>query len=567
MKSHIRIKEITFFAGKTINDTELKVKPSSVTVVVGPNNSGKSLALKELEDWCYGDDSGRKIIKEINLAYPKGSKTIDSIYNFFKTNPPPNQPIPADHAYIVHRSFKQGQSVRNLIVNINQIKQAVNTPDLNLLRQQLFSLFTVRLDGKTRFVLTDDKQSSDLQRAPENHLVALFQDDSSRKKLRKRIFESIGSYFVIDPTGLTTFRIRLSTTNPKDKSLEQSLEKKTRDFHAKATHIKEFSDGVQAYVGLLSAIYSLPDTIILIDEPEAFLHPPLARRLGRYLVEVAAERKASLVVSTHSADFLMGCLESTSSSTVVRLTYEKKKATARTLSREDLDVLTKDPLLRSTGIYKGLFHNGVVVTESDVDRAFYDEIHRRVFKNKSDESNLLFLNAWEKATVYRIVKPLRKIGIPATAVVDLDFLKDNDTLWDALLEACQIPSSEWDRLKGKRDILKALFAAMSTPPGGKHPIKFGGISSLAPIDQTVAKALLKELAEYGLFMVPVGELEAWLPTLNIKDHGPKWLTKIFRKIGTSESDANYLKPANNDVWLFVKEISKWIENPSKKGVA
>ena len=39
-------------------------------------------------------------------------------------------------------------------------------------------------------------------------------------------------------------------------------------------------------------------------------------------------------------------------------------------------------------------------------------------------SNCLFLNAQNKQTVWDIVKPLRELGIPALAIVDIDILKD-----------------------------------------------------------------------------------------------------------------------------------------------
>ncbi len=108
------------------------------------------------------------------------------------------------------------------------------------------------------------------------------------------------------------------------------------NFTQGATLISELSDGVQAYTGLVAAVMSLPHRILLIDEPEAFLHPPLAKRLGRDLADLATERDASLVVATHSADFLMGCLEANPNVVIVRLTYENRVATSRYLpSREN----------------------------------------------------------------------------------------------------------------------------------------------------------------------------------------------------------------------------------------
>ena len=86
----------------------------------------------------------------------------------------------------------------------------------------------------------------------------------------------------------------------------------------------------------------------------------------------------------------------------------------------------RNPLLRSIGVLSGLFYEAVVVTESDTDRAFYQEINERLLA-ESDErgvANCLFLNAQNKQTVWDIVQPLRELGIPAVGVVDVDVTTD-----------------------------------------------------------------------------------------------------------------------------------------------
>ena len=45
-------------------------------------------------------------------------------------------------------------------------------------------------------------------------------------------------------------------------------------------------------------------------EFEADLHPPTAYSLGRNLSQWAKEKNRSLIISTHSSEFLIGCLQS-----------------------------------------------------------------------------------------------------------------------------------------------------------------------------------------------------------------------------------------------------------------
>src|SRR5438552_2098735 len=99
---------------------------------------------------------------------------------------------------------------------------------------------------------------------------------------------------------------------------------------------------------MIAALVTLPLRLILIDEPEAFLHPPLARRLGQAIADIARDRDARVVAATHSAEFLRGCVESPAATSIVRLTYERQtgEATARSLSTSELRPLMTEPLLR-----------------------------------------------------------------------------------------------------------------------------------------------------------------------------------------------------------------------------
>ena len=50
------------------------------------------------------------------------------------------------------------------------------------------------------------------------------------------------------------------------------------------------------------------------------------------------------------------------------------------------------------------------------------------------------------------------------------------------------------------------------------------------------------LEDYGLFLVPVGVLEQWLKSFNIKGRKSEWIGEILDKLGQDENDANYVNP-------------------------
>ena len=63
-------------------------------------------------------------------------------------------------------------------------------------------------------------------------------------------------------------------------------------------------DGMRSFAAVLLHILAANNhPIQFLDEPEAFLHPPQARLLGKYIAESRRE-KSQLFIATHSTDFL-----------------------------------------------------------------------------------------------------------------------------------------------------------------------------------------------------------------------------------------------------------------------
>jgi hypothetical protein len=101
---------------------------------------------------------------------------------------------------------------------------------------------------------------------------------------------------------------------------------------------------------------------------------------------------------------------------------------------------------------------------------------------------------------------------------------------------------------------------------GRDMKRDGGIGILEVADQEAARNLLEQLAGYGIFVVPHGELEAWLKALCATGHGPNWLIDIFQKMGEDPDDATYIKPGADDVWEFLSKLKAWLVNPNRLGI-
>lgn len=556
MSKPLTLEKISFVAGSTPGDPGLEVSGSQVVILVGPNNSGKSTALRELEDWASGQDVETKVVEGADVSWPSAEEGLELIKQF---EVDPRTPIPADNIYVsVHRPGAQNQV--EFHTGVEDLRNRMSAGDFATVRHYLLQPFTLRLDGRGRFSLADPQPSGDLYTAATNHLVRLLQSKPARCEVRKLISDAFGYYFFVDMTGLTELRVRMSEVDPPDGFDELSVRQESLDFAKASPLLSELGDGVQAYTGLVSAIIGIPSRLILIDEPEAFLHPILSRRLGRDLTRLVGGREGTMVVSTHSADFLMGCIEESDSSAIVRLTYEGGLATARSLSASALSDLMRDPMLRSTGALSGLSHRAVVVTEGDSDRTVYGEINRRLGSDGRGIDDCLFLNAQNWQTIAKLIGPLRQLGIPAAAVVDFDVIR-SDQKWPELFEAAGMNVEKRDDFNRARSNSRSILAQYESAD-----TKTRGLEALTDEHTAVVAEFLDAVAEYGIFVVPVGELEGWLRDLEINASKQSWVPEFFERLGANPDSGLAAEPSQDDVWAFIDRIADWVSNPARLGI-
>lgn len=541
---------------KFTENEDLLLPAAGITVFVRPNNSGKSLVLKEVEQAfvVHPFPANLKVLKDYEVAWPSPEDVRESLKRFA-----PFQLANLAVGQVVVGRITPSGGLETATLNEESLSKIASAKtDKHWWVTQYLRWGVIRLDGRSRFNLTNDQSAGDLLATPGNVLAHLFQDDVARKKVRALVHDAFGLNFVIDPTSLGKMRIRLSSEPPP--ADEQSLNLAAREFHRKAIHIKDASDGVQAFSGIVTAVMSGEFHTILVDEPEAFLHPPLARKLGKHLATLATERRGALLASTHSPDFLMGCVQASKDVRVVRLEYAGGKSRGRMVDPEQLESLFKRPLMRSANVISALFYDGVVVTESDNDRAFYSEIYHRLAQDENDYPSILFINAQNKQTIKDIIGPLRQFGVPAVAVPDIDIIKDGGKTWTDWLRSAQVPDALHDGYANQRATIKGRFDV-----SGKDMKADGGVDALSSSDKRAADQLFDMLAEYGVFAVRRGELESWLSDLSIPGKKTDWAVAMLERMGSDPADREYIKPAAGDVWDFMRSIVTWVRNPVRRG--
>jgi hypothetical protein len=113
---------------------------------------------------------------------------------------------------------------------------------------------------------------------PSNSFARIFIDDPRRAKIREVLHDAFGMYLGIDMSEANQLVLRYGDSPPPP---ERRVEDETLHWMSQARHINQMSDGVKAFTGILLELRAGDPRVIVIDEPEAFLHPALAFKLGK----------------------------------------------------------------------------------------------------------------------------------------------------------------------------------------------------------------------------------------------------------------------------------------------
>lgn len=311
-------------------------------------------------------------------------------------------------------------------------------------------------------------------------------------------------------------------------------------------------------------------SILLIDEPEAFLHPPQARSLGKFM---ARERKAGVqtFVATHSKDFIQGIMEARPTNLKFGRITRAGLGSSRVkwLESAKTEKFMSDTLLRVTSALDALFHSRVVLCEGDRDAVFYREI-LLALSDDPLQTDVLFLNTDGKDRMPAFVDALADLGLNAITIVDVDIIRSSNTLKrllqvkgttnidNLLSKAARVKRFVEDKslpvtAEKMQSQIGAAFASVSdarkpVPPPVISAIKeaIKDASSFSAIKQVGWKALPSgdaqrlykelsaELTLLNVWIVPEGELEGFYRPGGPK--GPKWLESALSRDLAADPD-------------------------------
>ncbi len=525
-----------------------EIELGCLTVLVGPNNCGKSQTLKDIREYTNSGTNDRlTVLDQISVTLPSEEEFKTGI----QIRPHENS---ADHINIVGVKDDLLSQISTGL-HRNWFEQTFSN-DLDLVRKKteilrpLGTCLIAYLGAEARFKITESSIAFNPRaEVPSNALQSLFASEKDVFSELRQAFKSAFEMDIgLDWAAMTRLYLRVAPDFGEVPDTRNDLDALMSD----AVELAKQGDGFRSLSGIALASLTYPNRVLLLDEPEAFLHPAQARVLGRWLAKQSLKRQGQIIVATHSADFLAGLVSAGEEAKILRLNRTGMNTSFHEIPPAAAAGLIESPLLSSQPVLDALFHRGVVICEGDPDRAVYQTTaHLSTLGQRGDE--FLFIHSNGKDAAKFPAELFRESGTPVCVIVDFDALCSQATLEELVrgltanglnendkklqTEVCAlIETKSQEQSLGElltkvaawlenpdEDLRRARRSLVASARAGSNKwdrAKKIGISALPEVEKFKASALIQNLASAGLFVVPCGELESWFD-LGVSK-GSKW---------------------------------------------
>lgn len=557
MEPYFYIENIEF------NDsTKINLDYNDIIIFVGANNAGKSASLKEIFTKFQDDSKSSKIVIKINI---RKNKSNDEIIAYLQDNSIVETGNPT-----VYKGYGYRMNSSNIDYWINNFSRGMS---------EMSNLFSSFVGTETRLQSSNPANNINFIKEAFSHPIHfLYRNDNIETEFSSYFKQAFNTDLIVHRSAGNNIPLYIGE-KPILNEGEDRISKSYIDQVEKLDLLHEQGDGMRSFVGVLLNSFISSKNILFIDEPEAFLHPPQARLLGKMLSNNLPTHK-QLFLSTHSEDFLQGLLESNNNRLkIIRIDRVGNINNINLLQNSDIDTIWKDSLLRHSNILSGLFHKKVVICESDSDCRFYSAVLSSIIDNEQiSNPDILFIHCGGKQRIPVVVTALQKLNVPTVVISDFDVLNNISPLkdifenlggtwndvkdkWtivkqkieekrpelltdDVKIEIQKILDSTTDRIFPKNESLKIQNILKKASPWSEA--KSNGISYIPSGDATRFYEEIKiKFEEKGLYVVEVGELENYYKPIG--NHGPKWVNEVLQK-------DLYNDPGLEQARIFVRKL-------------
>lgn len=541
MATRVWISEIKFS-----DDTSLQFEKDDIVVFVGPNNAGKSASLKEAATLLRTKNKKGKVLKDIIIEKEGDESEFFTHLQSYSTKHFGGNPHPhyQGFGYSVYEP-----SAKSWWTNY---KNGLS---------DLFSFFVNTLSTEQRIQAANPAQNIKLTTQAIQHPIHFLQkDDALEQRFSDYFRQAFGTDLIVHRNAGSEVPLYIGE-KPIPKAGEDRVSSSYLRELEKLDLLHEQGDGMRSFVGVLLNAFISNHSILFIDEPEAFLHPPQARLLGKMLAKDLPSAR-QLFLATHSEDFLKGLLDANISNLkIIRIQRDGSINRVSSLTSTDIDSIWNDSLLRHSNVLNGLFHSKVIICESDSDCRFFSAVLSAQFDNtNSIAPDILFIHCGGKHRIPTAIKALKKLNVPIKVVSDFDVLNDINPIkeifedlggvWSEIENDWKIVKKEIEQKRPefltvdiKREI-EATFNSTTERIFPKEKIseiqralkkasawseaKEVGKSYIPSGNATQAfERLQVKLKEKGFLILEVGEVESFVKSVG--NHGPKWVSEVLTK--------------------------------------
>ena len=562
------------------------IDSAGLIVVIGPNSSGKTQLLRDLEQRLAGTPRNLVVAERISIQKPELKPLLDCLEaegyvkrttdgNMRTTLRPqttyigasqPANDIPETEAGEWLNQFPPSgvPKPQQGVTFLNYFGRMMTT--VLFLERRLMALGTV--NGFDRNA-----------QPPQGDLHVLYYHESAQDELWKETTRVFGKAVWVDSTKPNLLRILVADEPyPTDKQRRSPSE---MDLHRE---IATEGDGLKSYVATCIALLLGRRPVCLIDEPELCLHPPQAYSLGQFIGRFGASSERATFVATHSSHVLRGVIQSGEKMQIVRVTRKDEKFHAHFVPEAVLKEILKKPALRGETILDGFFSQGVAIVEADGDRAVYQTVWETLANE--NQFDIHFAPVGGTGGIFDTCNLYKHLQIPVVVIADLDIISDPErvkkiatvlsdkmkatelvealaplvaaikkmppeiSVEDVKKAAASIASTDMDWQKDDDFPIREQLRSLARGLDRSRRLKRGGLSALPEEISEPLRKVLDSAEAIGLFIVPVGELEEWVTQASIKaSKQDKWAWA-----SEAASRVQELGAQNGDVWNFMRRI-------------
>ena len=559
----VTLDSITFSDGTTIS-----LEPSDVVVVVGPNNAGKSLALRELDE-SSGKPADNKVVSS-SASHVTGSR--EEFAEFL-------------HRHTQARTEGSSWSYYGLGLSLSSgVRAEENWPGNAI---AFWPVFCKRIATESRIFDSDPAEAISLRAEPINHPIhALYDNEELELRISSYFRQAFGEDLILDRAAGSRWPLYVGERPERRRGEDRLSRTYLNRFLSNAVPLRQQGDGMRSFASVVLHLLTPTSlSLLLLDEPEAFLHPPQARLLGKL---IAAEKQsgAQLFLATHSPDVLQGLIEiAPEHLRILRMQRDGKVNRVIELDKTVLGELSRDPLMKYSSVMSGLFHNRVIICESDADCMFYGSILDLKEVHGETQPDVLFVHGNGKDRMVKLAGALVPLGVEVDFVVDLDVLND----LRLLRKMVETLGGEWNQIEplaeslrksieaGKpgmtySEVIRNVSTELEKAPSDHNAIRdlktrlnkiFQQSSSWDAVKRVGKGALpsgqttreFQELhrlcGEMGLWIVPEGELEGFCRSVD--GHGPRWVQNVVEKSNiATDPELNAAREFVSEIWKSKK---------------